>query len=192
MKLRKINDSYYLQILFPEVSDAWEVPIYTLPFQAPEIEITNLYKCGVSKNSYCATHTTFQANRKDACKHGLDRTMKSNVTLLSHWPHSGRTRSGNLTNETLSGWVAATVVEQWHSPPAAGTLPCGSTKGVAQATAVPKSKEAVCVMCKIHHTDLGLACKVGATRFLSNHICLWLKHYCLVHSQKYITLYNLL
>jgi hypothetical protein len=106
--------------------------------KCPGIEITNLYKCGVSKNSYCATHTTFQAIRKEACKHGLDRTMKSNVTLLSHGPLSGRTRSGNLTNETLSGWAAATVVEQWHSPPAAGTLPCGSTKGVAQATAVPK------------------------------------------------------
>ena len=92
--------------------------------------------------------------------------MKSNVTLLSHGPHSGRTRSGNLTNETLSGWVAATVVEQWHSPPAAGTLPCGSTKGVAQATAVPKSKEAVCVMCKIHHTDLGLACKPHASHLV--------------------------
>lgn len=63
------------------------------------------------------------------------------VLRLLEWPNM-------QLSATLSGWTTATVAEEFLSPPAAGTLPCGWATGVThsftraftRATAVPTVK----------------------------------------------------
>ena len=63
---------------------------------------------------------------------------KSLLRLLSDGPLSGKRLPGqrvlrNLADETLSGWVTATVTKQWLSQPVAGTLPCSWATRVTQS-----------------------------------------------------------
>jgi hypothetical protein len=57
----------------------------------------------------------------------------------------GECQAIGSSKETLSGWVTDTVADQWLSPPAVGTLPCGWATAhnimtaLMRATAVPKT-----------------------------------------------------